>query len=112
MKKYLMINSESLGHGNEELGKTLMKKFLRTVVDSGETPEGIALLNSGVKLSCEGSPVLDELKALEERGAKISSCITCLTFYSLLDKVAVGIQGTMSLYVQYMFDADDTFVIG
>ncbi|MCL2882096.1 MAG: sulfurtransferase-like selenium metabolism protein YedF [Coriobacteriia bacterium] len=112
MKKYLMINSESLGQGDYELGKTLMKKFLHTAVASGETPEGIALLNSGVKLACEGSPVLDELRSFEERGAKISSCITCLEFYDLLDKVAVGIQGTMSLYVQYMFDADDTFVIG
>lgn len=112
MKKYLIINSESLGQGDFELGRTLMKKFLQTIVSSGEAPEGIALLNSGVKLACADSPVFEELKKLEERGAKISSCITCLKFYDLLDKVEIGIQGTMSLYVQYMFDADDTFVIG
>ncbi|MCL2331902.1 MAG: sulfurtransferase-like selenium metabolism protein YedF [Actinomycetia bacterium] len=112
MKKYLMINSESLGQGDWELGKTLMKMFLGNIVADGQVPEGISLLNSGVKLACEGSPVLDELRALEDRGTKISSCITCLKFYDLLDKVAVGIQGTMPLYVQYMFDADDAFVIG
>jgi len=112
VKKYLMINSESLGQGDYELGKTLMKKFLQTIVKSGNTPEGVALLNSGVKLACAGSPVLEELRVLEERGAKISSCITCLKFYDLFGKVEVGIEGTMSLYVQYMFDADDTFVIG
>jgi len=112
MKKYLMINSESLGQGDEELGKTLMKMLLGNIVAAGQTPEGIALLNSGVKLACEDSLVLDELKTLEARGAKISSCITCLKFYDLFDKIEVGIQGTMPLYVQYLFDVDDTLVIG
>jgi len=112
MKKYLMINSESMGQGDFALGKELLKKFLGTIVASGETPTGIALLNSGVKLSCTGSPVLDELQALEARGARISSCITCLKHYDLLEEVQVGIQGTMALYVQYMWDADDTFVVG
>jgi len=112
MKKYLMINSESMGQGDWEMGKVLLKKFLGTIVESGETPTGIALLNSGVKLACTGSPVLEELRALEKRGANISSCITCLEFYDLVGDVQVGIQGNMRLYVQFMFDADDTFVIG
>jgi hypothetical protein len=55
---------------------------------------------------------LEELQALEQRGANISSCITCLEFYDLIDDVKVGIQGNMRMYVQYMVDADDTFVIG
>ena len=112
MKKYLMINSESMGQGDFEMGKTLLKKFLGTIVESGETPTGIALLNSGVKLTCTGSPVLEELRALEARGTNISSCVTCLEHYDLIGEVQVGIQGNMRLYVQYMFDADDTFVIG
>ena len=112
MKKYLMINSESMGQGDEELGKVLLKKFLGTLVESGEVPTGIALLNSGVKLTCSGSPVLEELRELEARGANISSCVTCLKHFDLIDDVAVGIQGTMALYVQYMADADDVFVIG
>ncbi|MDR1775248.1 MAG: sulfurtransferase-like selenium metabolism protein YedF [Actinomycetes bacterium] len=112
MKKYLMINSESLGSGDWELGRTLMKMFLANIVESGETPTGIAFLNSGVKLACTGSPVLDELRALADRGCNISSCITCLKFYDLLDSVEIGIQGTMPLYVQNLFDADDSFVIG
>lgn len=107
-----MINSESMGQGDWELGRVLLKKFLGTVVASGQAPTGIALLNSGVKLACSGSPVLDELRELEARGANISSCITCLKHYDLLEDVQVGIQGTMALYVQYMADADDTFVIG
>ncbi|MCL2324454.1 MAG: hypothetical protein FWC48_02630 [Actinomycetia bacterium] len=112
MKKYLMINSESLGQGDWELGRTLMKMFLGKIVEEEQRPIGISLLNSGVKLACAGSPVLDELKTLEAAGVNISSCITCLKFYDLIDKVEVGIQGSMSLYVQQAFDADDAFVIG
>jgi hypothetical protein len=111
MKKYLMINSESMGQGDFELGKTVLKMFLDQVAQNEVAPEGIAFLNSGVKLACTGSPVLEALKALEAKGTKISSCITCLKFYDLLDSVEVGIQGTMPLYVEYMMDADDTFVI-
>jgi hypothetical protein len=112
MKKYLMINAESMGQGDWDLGKTLLKKFLGQIVASDETPTGIALMNSGVKLVCSQSPVLEELQALEKRGTNISSCITCLEFYDLIGDVQVGIQGNMRMYVQYMFDADDTFVIG
>ena len=111
MKKYLMINSESMGQGDWELGKVLLKKFLGTLLASGETPTGIALMNSGVKLACSDSNVLDELREFEARGTNISSCITCLKHYNSLEDVQVGIQGTMALYVQYMNDADDTFVI-
>ena len=112
MKKYLMINSESMGQGDFELGKELLRKFLGTIVASGEIPTGIALMNSGVKLACSQSHVLEELQALEKRGVNIISCITCLEFYDLVWDVQVGIQGNMRMYVQYMLDADDTFVIG
>jgi hypothetical protein len=105
-----------MGQGTEdrdwELGKVLLKKFLGTLVASGEAPTGIALLNSGVKLVCSESNVLDELREFEARGTNISSCITCLKHYDLIEDVQVGIQGTMALYVQYMLDADDNFVIG
>jgi len=111
MKKYIMINSESMGSGDFELGRALLKKFLGTIIESGDIPTGIALMNSGVKLTCTGSPVLEELRELEKRGTNISSCVTCLEFYDLIGEVQVGIQGNMRLYVQYMFDADDTFVI-
>ena len=56
----------------------------------GALPERIFFLNSGVKLAVEGSPVLDDLRALSERGVTILACGTCLEFYGLKEKLAVG----------------------
>ena len=46
--------------------------------------------NGGAKLSVEGSPVLEDVKALAAAGVKIFTCGTCLNFYGLGEKLAVG----------------------
>lgn len=86
----ILIKSNVLGDGSEELGNVLIKSFLYTLSET-EFPIGyIMFLNSGVRLTTEGSPVLEHLQALEQRGIKILSCGTCLDFYSLKDKLRVG----------------------
>ena len=52
----------------------------------------------------EGSPVLDLLRALEAKGVRLIICSTCLQYYGLTEKVAVGIVGGMSdiLLAQWM----------
>jgi len=54
----------------------------------------------GVKLACQGSPVLEELRALEKAGARLILCQTCLTYFNLEDKVEVGIVGGMGDIVE------------
>ena len=46
--------------------------------------------NGGAKLTCEGSEALEDLKELKSRGVKIFTCGTCLNYYELSDKLAVG----------------------
>jgi sulfur relay (sulfurtransferase) complex TusBCD TusD component (DsrE family) len=58
-------------------------------------PETVLLMNAGVKLACEGSDALDDLKALAERGADIRSCGQCLNYYGLSDRLVVGTITTM-----------------
>lgn len=57
----------------------------------------LAMLSSfyaaGVKLVVGGSPVLDLLKTLESKGVHLIICVTCLQYFDLKEKVAVGIQG-------------------
>ena len=53
-------------------------------------PSKLFFLNSGVFLTTEGSPVLEELSQLVDRGVEIFSCGTCLDFYNLKDKLRVG----------------------
>ena len=86
----LVIKSDRMGNGNDELGHLLMPKFLKTFADISPTPEYVLLYNSGVKLASEGSPVLADLKALELKGAAILSCGTCLEFFKIKDSLKVG----------------------
>ena len=60
-----------------------------------DLPKIIVFYNEGVKLICSGSPVIDILKETEKKGVKLLACKTCLNHYKILDKVEVGICGTM-----------------
>ena len=53
-------------------------------------PETIILFNSGVRLVVEGSPVLEDLQDLCGRGVEILACGTCLGYYELKERIAVG----------------------
>ena len=48
------------------------------------------IFNSGVKLVIEGSPLVEDLQALSERGVEILACGTCLGYYGLKHRLAVG----------------------
>lgn len=91
----LLITSETLGRGNDELGRTLMVKYLRTLAAAERLPATLVLMNAGVRLALDGSPVLDALREIERRGTRIRACTTCLTFFNVLEKLAVGTAGTM-----------------
>jgi len=66
-----------------------MKSFLYTLTQM-ENIKQMIFMNSGVSLTTEGSEVLELLKAMEEKGVEILSCGTCLDYYGLKEKLAVG----------------------
>jgi selenium metabolism protein YedF len=86
----VFISSAEIGSGNEELGALLMKGFISTLLETAPLPERIIFMNGGVKLAVEGSTSLERLATLASRGVEILSCGTCLDFYKLKDKLAVG----------------------
>ncbi len=86
----LFIDSDSLGRGSEELGKILMRSFLQTLEQMDPRPKKIIFINSGVKLACEGSEVLEDLQEFSKKGVEILSCGTCLDYFSLKKKMLVG----------------------
>jgi selenium metabolism protein YedF len=86
----LLIDADSLGRGSEELGRILMRSFLQTLEQSEVRPEKIIFINSGVKLACEGSPVLEDLQEFAAKGTEILSCGTCLEFFGIKSKLKVG----------------------
>lgn len=86
----VLITSNRIGHGHDELGRKLMHNFIATLPEMSPSLWRILLLNSGVKLAIEGSPVLDALREMEKNGVSILVCGTCLEFFSLLDQKGVG----------------------
>lgn len=84
-----MITSNNFGHGAEDLGLTLMKSFMNTLVEK-EPPRMLMFVNTGVFLTVAGSPVLEQIEKLAARGTEVISCGTCLEYYKLKAKLAVG----------------------
>lgn len=90
MKTAIFVTASTLGKGDDGLGNILMKNFFLTLSETDSVPEYILLINGGVYLAAEGSPVLDTLELLLEKGAQVLSCGTCLDFYKLKEKLKVG----------------------
>ena len=111
MRKFMVITSETLGKGDDELGAILMRVFLTCLGQGDEVPEVLGLMNGGVKLACEGSPVLEELKRIEERGVKVRACGTCLDFFDIREKLIVGEAGKMPETVAGLMTAEDAIVL-
>ena len=100
------IASETMGSGDDQLGAALMKGFVYALSQQEELPATILLYNGGAKLSCEGSASLEDLREMEEQGVEILTCGTCLNFYGLTDRLAVGQVSNMYSIVEKLTQAD------
>src|SRR4030042_622532 len=104
--KTVLIQSEVLGTGNDELGTLLMANFLRLLGESKDKPAALVFWNTGVRLVCEGSWALGHLKTLEAQGVEILACTTCLEYFDLTDKLKVGQPTTMLKSIHSMLNSD------
>jgi len=86
----VLITSDQMGSGSEELGKILIKGYIFSLTQLDPAPAAVYLLNAGVKLAAEGANTVPDLRALEEKGVIIRCCGTCLNFYELGEQRAVG----------------------
>lgn len=104
-KKVVVISSNVMGGGDDALGATLMKGFIFALTQQDVLPDTVLMYNGGVKMACEDSPALDDLKALAEAGVEIFSCGTCLKNYGLEEKLAVGEVTNMYVIVEKQIKA-------
>lgn len=84
------IGKETIGEGDNELGKNLMRMFLYTLSEMKELPTHILFMNGGVKLPTLDEQAVKSLKVLEDKGATILVCGACLNFYGLIEELKVG----------------------
>jgi tRNA 2-thiouridine synthesizing protein A len=105
-EEVLLITADQIGMGSEELGRTLMKAFINTLIEIAPKPGMIIFMNSAVKLAIEGSPVLESLVKLEKVGVNLLVCGTCLNYFEVKDKLKAGKVSNMYEIAEQMFRAE------
>lgn len=92
----VVLSGNVMGSGDPKLGTSLMKAFVFALTKQDQLPDTILCYNTGAYLTCEGADTLEDLKLLESEGVTILTCGTCLDFYGLKEKLAVG--GVTNMY--------------
>jgi selenium metabolism protein YedF len=108
-KIVVLVTSDTMGRGDDELGTALMGNFLKTLKEMGNELWRLVFLNAGIKLTAEGSPVLETLGELGNDGVTILVCGTCLTHFGLLEHKKVG-QTTNMLDIVTALQAADSVI--
>ena len=90
------VDTDVMGRGSEELGHTLIKGFLFALSQLEDLPKTMLFYNGGAKLTVEGSDSIEDLKNMSDKGVEILTCGTCLNYYGLAEKLAVG--GITNMY--------------
>ena len=99
------IGSGTMGAGDDELGRLLIKGFIYALSQQETLPQTLLFYNGGAHLTCEGSPALDDIRSLADQGTEVLTCGTCLDFYGIKEKLAVGQVTNMYAIAEKMLQA-------
>lgn len=102
----VVVSSDTMGKGDENLGKRLLKAFFFSLTQEENLPKTILFYNKGALLTAENSDVLEDLKTLERENVEILVCGTCVKYYGLEEKLCVGSITNMSTIVKKQMEAD------
>lgn len=86
----VVIDSNTMGSGNDELGYALMKGLIYSLTEQDTLPMHVIFYNGGAQFTTMESDVLEELRGLQEAKVEILTCGACLDYFSLTEKLAVG----------------------
>lgn len=107
----IMITNNGMGKADETLQQKLAGKYLELIQLNDSLPNAICFYTDGVKLVVEDSPVLEQLKSLENAGVHLIICSTCLEYFDLTEKVQVGIVGGMTDILEAQVKADKVITL-
>lgn len=86
----VQVTTDTMGRGDDDLGRLLMRSYLKTLLQLEAKPDLVMFYNTGVRLCCQGSTLIDDLRDLEAAGIEVIACGTCLNFFELGDQLEVG----------------------
>ncbi len=109
--KVVVLSSDRMGRGEDDLGLILMRSFLYSLGEVTPHPSTLVLFNTGVKLATEGSPVIEELAALQAAGVEILVCGTCLGYFDLKERLLVGAISNMYAIAETLLAAGSSITI-
>jgi selenium metabolism protein YedF len=101
----VVISSEIMGQGDDELGRRLIKSFLVALSCLDTMPSSVMFYNSGVKLTTDDSEVIELLHEIERKGVEILICGTCVDHFKLGTKINVGKICDMYIITQKLSEA-------
>lgn len=101
----VILSANVMGSGEAKLGQALMKAFVFALTRQDVLPETVLCYNSGACLTCEGSESLEDFRELEAQGVNILTCGTCLDYYGIKEKLAVGTVTNMYEIVEVLEQA-------
>lgn len=107
----LLVTNDGMGKADEALRRKLIRTYFQLLEDSDTLPTVICFYTEGVKLVIDDSPVLDILQAIEGKGVTLTICSTCLNYYGLAERVAVGVVGGMTDIIEAQWRADKVITI-
>jgi intracellular sulfur oxidation DsrE/DsrF family protein len=107
----ILITRKGMGEADPALQTKLISTYFRLLDESDTLPGVLCFYAEGVYLVCDGSPVLESLINLEQKGVQIVVCNTCLTFYDLLDQLKVGLIGGMTDIIEAQRRGDKVITI-
>jgi selenium metabolism protein YedF len=101
----VVVTSDKMGDGDEDLGHVLMTNFIKAIKDLDRLPQKMIFYNKGVMIVTSNSPVIDHLKDLEKMGVELLLCATCVSHYSIEDRIGAGTLSNMYTIAEVMTSA-------
>jgi hypothetical protein len=107
----ILITRNGMGTADDKLQQLLLDKYIELLLQNEYLPNALCFYTDGVKLVCEGSPVLEGLRQLESKDVRLIVCSTCLQYFELTAKLQVGIVGGMGDILEAQRKAEKVITI-
>lgn len=107
----ILIKQAGMGSADAALQQKLLDIYLRLLMENDSLPRAICFYTDGVKLMVEGSPLLERLHQIEQKGVRMIICSTCLEYFKLSDKVQVGVVGGMPDIIEAQVNAEKVITL-
>lgn len=105
-KKVLLLGSDTIGRGDDDLGFQIMANLLESLSSRADRPDTLICWNMAVNLVVQDSPLLHQMKRLEEAGVEILAGLLCLENLELTDKLAVGKAAKLPQILDLLLNSD------